>query len=85
MSILKLQKKSCGINLPCYLPCSKELRCTVKKKQNSFDFLNFKEMSIFDLSEKYGKMTYHSDDQSRTNRLSSEHKEASCVSRNGEE
>ena len=62
MSILKLQEKSCRINLPCYLPCSKELRYTVKK--NSFDFLDFKEMSIFDLSKKYGKMTYHSDDQS---------------------
>ena len=36
-----------------------------EKTQNCFDFLNFKEMSIFDLSEKYGKMTYHSDDQSQ--------------------
>ena len=63
MSILRLQKKSYRINLPCYLPCGKELS-EMHRKKNCFDFLNFKEMSIFDLSEKYGKMTYHSDDQS---------------------
>ena len=33
-------------------------------KKKSFDFLNLKEVLIFDLSEKYGKTTYHADDQS---------------------
>ena len=57
-----LRKKIYRINLPCDLSCNKEFRWMVKKK--SFDFLNLKEVSIFDLSEKYGKTTYHADDQS---------------------